>query len=862
MPGTQVIKNVPYPRTQFFMGREEEMALLHEALNADQTVALTQAITGLGGIGKTQIALEYTRRYQQDYQAIFWIIGDSRERLLSGFISIAAQLDLPEQNDQDRDRIVESIKRWLREHAGWLLILDNVEDLAAASELLPTAYRGHILLTTRARAVSTLAQSLQVETWQPEVGACFLLRRAGIIPLHASLNDTTEEDQGYAKELSEAMDGLPLALDQAGAYIRMMRRGQKTKYNLSDYLVLYQNQQAKLLNEQGTHSSRDYPLSVETTWSLSFEKVTKANPLATELLQLCAFLSPEPIPEAIILKGGILDRQIILQSLASELNSGIQEHSSDINPALSDLLQMSPSDIQEMSTEVIGLLRDPDSSLAELFTDPSLISEVLESLQGRMGDPDLQAVAQRILNVPNLDLAALLQHMTQSALSEEVILDELLTADALSHPVAPNAIELDREFKEILKFSLVHRKSDSKTLTMHRLVQAVLRNKMDKEEQRKCAERTVRAVTRLFEFVNVEFKTWPLFQQCLPHILTSAALIKEWGIVSSDAADLLTKAGTYLWERGQYAQAGQLHLQALTIHEQLPNAEYSVLFARNLNNLASLYYNQAMYAEAEPLYLRALAIFERVWKSTHWDVPTCLGNLGLVYCQQAKYEQAEEYLQQALALDEQIQGPENLDVAIDLNNLAWLYYELRKYAEAELLYQRALIISEKALELDPRITATSLNGLANLYRDQGMLEEAEQRYQRALLIREQALGPAHIRMADSLVGLAELYWMQGKYEEAEPLYQRALTIRKHTLRSGHPDIARSFHGLANLYRDQGKHAEADSLYLDALSICEKALGPTHPYMRAIQKDYASLLRLMRKEDEAFLLEEQNSSEDL
>src|SRR3989442_10604131 len=120
---------------------------MYVTLGASQTAALTapQAISGLGGIGKTQTAVEYAYRYRNEYpQAILWARADSREALASDFAAIAALLNLPEKQEQDQSHIVAAVKRWLQAHTNWLLILDNVEDVEATSDFIPSTVRGHI----------------------------------------------------------------------------------------------------------------------------------------------------------------------------------------------------------------------------------------------------------------------------------------------------------------------------------------------------------------------------------------------------------------------------------------------------------------------------------------------------------------------------------------------------------------------------------------------------------------------------------------------------------------------------------------------------------------------------------------------
>src|SRR5258708_3748675 len=132
---------------------------------------------------------------------------------------MAYMLGLPEQQEQEQPRIVESVKRWFQEHSGWLLICDNADDLAIVRDFLPSGGKGHILLTTRAQAMGRIAQRIGVEKMELDEGASFLLHRAALLNLDTPLDAASLTDRKAAREIAIAMDGLPLALDQAGAFI-------------------------------------------------------------------------------------------------------------------------------------------------------------------------------------------------------------------------------------------------------------------------------------------------------------------------------------------------------------------------------------------------------------------------------------------------------------------------------------------------------------------------------------------------------------------------------------------------------------------------------------------------------------------
>jgi transcriptional regulator with XRE-family HTH domain len=143
--------SIPFPRNPFFTGRAAILELLHMQLGVTQTETCMPcaALQGLGGIGKTQIALEYAYRYALEYSAVFWIGAENAESMLSSFFHVAEILQLPERDSKDEQRVVTAVQRWLNTHSQWLLIWDNMEDLTLFDRFLPAAQTGAILLTTR-----------------------------------------------------------------------------------------------------------------------------------------------------------------------------------------------------------------------------------------------------------------------------------------------------------------------------------------------------------------------------------------------------------------------------------------------------------------------------------------------------------------------------------------------------------------------------------------------------------------------------------------------------------------------------------------------------------------------------------------
>ena len=334
------IFTVPYPRNPFFTGCEELLAQIHTHFASRQATVL--ALCGLGGIGKTQTSVEYAHRHQQDYQAVLWTAASTNAALVSGYIAIADELNLSRSDEQDQTKIVNAVKAWLTTQKQWLLILDNADDLSLVSTFLPTRHDGHILLTTRVLATGSLARRIEVDTMSQEVGALFLLRRASRIENVATLTDAAFSDIVTAREICEELGGLPLAIDQAGAYI------EEAQCSLLDYQQRYRTRRAYLLQRRGALVT-DHPEPVATTWSLSFEKVEKTSPIAADLLRLCAFLHPDAIPVELIMQGAgeaavteddaVLDEAIATLGAYSLLRRDSSERTLSIHRLVQAVLQ-------------------------------------------------------------------------------------------------------------------------------------------------------------------------------------------------------------------------------------------------------------------------------------------------------------------------------------------------------------------------------------------------------------------------------------------------------------------------------------------------------------------------------------------
>jgi len=646
---TTLLWNVPYPHSPFFIGREALLTHLYATLHDEKAVALTQAISGLGGIGKTQLAVEYAYLNRDKYHAILWTTAINRETLLADFVVLAELLNLPEKDFQDQTITVNAVIHWLETHSQWLIIMDNADDLQILRDFLPTGGKGHIIITTRSQATRAIAQPLEVTQLEPDDGALFLLRRAGIIPADASLSDASEENQAAARAIADLLDGLPLALDQAGAYIEEMR------CTLSDYKERYQTQRTILLNERGRFSV--HPASVATTFSLSFQLVQKANRAAADLLRFFAFLSPEAIP-IYLLREGAPDLGKPLRHIARDPQQ--------LDRALSTLYRYSLVR-RDAATNMIYVHR---------LVQAVLKDEMSDRTQHQWAERTVRAV-NRAFPSGEVETWQRCRQLIPQAHVCMALIDQWQMS-------SPEALGLLIDAAYYLYAHAQYTEAEPLLESALAICERVLGTEHPD---------TAPSLNNLATVYSAQGK----YEQA--ELLLERALAiceKRLRAEHPETALSLDNLALLYWRQGKYAQAEPLYQRALAIFEKELGAEHPRT-ALSLNNLAALYGSQGKYAQAEPLNQRALAICEKELGAEHPNTATSLHNLAVNYYNQGKYEQAEPLYQRALAICEGVLGTEHPETARNLDSLARLYRSQGKYAQAEPLYQRALAIYEKVL---------------------------------------------------------------------------------------------------------------------------------------------------------------------
>jgi len=692
--------NVPHLRNPNFTGRESLLAQLWAALTSGQPAALTQAISGLGGVGKTQLAVEYAYRYEAEYDVVWWVRAEEPATLAADYAGLVWPLDLPQKDEPDQRVVVEAVWRWLGQNAGWLLVFDNARDPVEMRDYLPQAATGHVLVTSRNPSWRGVASPLTVQVMERPESVDFLLKRTG------------QADEEAAAALAEALGDLPLALEQAGAYV------EASGGMLSAYLRLFRRRHRELLRRG--RPSTDYPDTVATTWELSFQQVQQASPAGADLLNLCAFLAPDDIPRDLLSEG--------------------------------------------------------------------------------------------------------VQHLPQPL------------ADAAADPLA-----FDEAVAALRRYSLVEAGADA--LSVHRLVQAVARDRLTEEARRMWAEAAVRLLNSTLPFKHDDLQTWPRSARLLPHALAAAGHAESPGVASEATGRLLNQAGGYLQGRAEFAEAKTAFERALAIDEVAFGPNHPSV-ATAVNNLGGVLQDLGDLTGARAAFERALAIDEAAFGPNHPNVARDVNNLGEVMRQQGDLAGAKAAFERALALalDEAVFGPDHPSVAIWVNNLGAVLKDLGDLAGARAAFERALAIDEAVFGPNHPNVARDVNNLGEVMRQQGDLAGAKAAFERALAIDEAVFGPDHPNVAICVNNLGLVLKDLGDLVGARAAYERALAIFEEVLGADHPNVATLVNNLGLVLKDLGDLVGARAAYERALAIDEAVFGPDHPNVARDVNNLGSVLQ--------------------
>ncbi|MET8083947.1 tetratricopeptide repeat protein, partial [Micromonospora sp. NPDC005237] len=794
------VHNLP-AESRVFVGRD--LSQLDVLLAGDASgVAVGQAaVHGLGGIGKSELVLHYARYRLVRYRLVWWVTADSLDAIAVGLGGLTRRLH-PAAPLADA---YEWAVGWLQANSGWLLVLDNVEEIDHILGLLGLVRgRGDVLVTTRR-----------------DVGGAWW-RRSGLAPLRLGVlarSDSVDllhqltglDDTDGAGRLAEELGDLPLALEQAAAFIS---RQPDVEFDGYRQRLIEGFPRTAAHSGGGGQSQR----TIAEVWQITMNTVTDQMPLAARVLDVLAWLAPDGLP---------VD---VLYPLADDPD--------DVRDAVALLLSYNMISRTDAMIGVHRLVQAVTRANQPADDPDSLVSEATRLLTAAIPDDPWGNPA----GWPRW--TALLPHI------------DALTGTAPADARTPEQLHLaDR--------AATFRQGQGQYATAIAQFEQVLadcRRVLGDDHPNTLA--TGGNLAYAYQEVGRVDEAIPLFEQVLadcrrvlgddhPSTLASGnnlayayqtvgrvdeaiiqfeqVLADRRRVLGDDHPNTLNSGNNLA---GAYEAAGRVD-EAIIQFEQVLADSRRVLgddhpsTLTSGNNLASAYQAVGRVDEAIPLYEQVLADCRRVLGDDHPSTLASGNNLASAYRAVGRIDEAIPLYEQVLADSRRVLGDDHPSTLASGGNLAYAYQTVGRVDEAIPLYEQVLADSRRVLGDDHPSTLATGSNLAHAYQAVDQVDEAIIQYEQVLADRRRVLGDHPDTLASGR-NLAYAYQTVGRVDEAIPLYEQVLADSRRVLGDDHPDTLATGNNLAGAYRAVGRIDEAIPLYEQVLADSRRVLGDDHP----------------------------------
>ncbi|KAH6869395.1 hypothetical protein B0T10DRAFT_568921 [Thelonectria olida] len=799
-PSTTII---PFCRDPNFVPRGDVLERIHQLCSEP---AGRVALVGLGGVGKSQLAIEFAHQLKdhnvagEDQMWVFWVHAGTATRIEEGFKAIADATKIPGRNQPNADIMqlvycLLSNETWGR----WCMILDSADehgvlfgvngnnhDGRSLATYLPQSRNGSILLTTRNRDLAhrlTGDHQAMIEVGpMMEIDALKLLENK-----LGSLSDAI-----IAADLVRALDFIPLAISQAAAYIRS--RAPRT--SLERYLAEFRESEIKrtrLLGHDAGDLRRDGGASnaILTTWQLSFNHIRSQRPPAADLLSLMSFFNRQGIPEWLL------------------------KHS--------------------RNTVIVRCARlDERADSESEIRGGCLLS--LMNLFHRRGTP------KWLLNS-----------------SRRAISAAQASTDEGTHTKSDDDHrEIDSGFEDdvamLRDYCLVTVTEGEDLFEMHGLVQLSTRRWLEASNLQETFKDQYIALMAGW-FPTGDYEHWGTCKTLFPHAEAALEHRPKNDGVKETWAGLLYNGGWYALAQGMYGIAEKMLFEAKRMREKRLGREDEATLA-SVSILALIYRNQGRWEEAEKLFTQVMETRKSKLGVDHPSTLISMGDLASTYRNQGRWEEAEKLEVKVMETSKTKLGADHPDTLTSMANLASTYRNQGRWEEAEKLFTQVMETRKSKLGADHPDTLMSMGNLASTFWNQGRWEEAEKLDVQVMETSKTKLGADHPDTLTSMANLASTFSSQGRWEEAKKLEVQVMETQKTKLGADHPDILISMGNLASTYRNQGRWEEAEKLEVQVMETRKTKLGVDHHSTLISMGNLASTYRNQGRWEEAEKLEVQ------
>ncbi|OCK99064.1 TPR-like protein [Cenococcum geophilum 1.58] len=700
---------VRYQTDEDFIGREKIVEEIRRRFGRKNRVA----IAGIGGVGKSRIAIEYCYQYRRDNPDahVFWVHGGNKVRFEAAYQEMARTMKIPGFDDP-KINTLQLVSDWLtdEDNGSWLMVLDNADDAEVWTEpaiqessqqdglyrsaplidYIPRGLHCFVLITTRN---GQLGETLAEVKREKPIDVLPLVPKDAESLLRRKLSENDDISQEDANEITEALDYLPLAITQAAAYL------DQNRITAAEYLHLFRDGEAdtsELLEQDIYDAGRDYEIqnSIFRTWKISFDQILKQDPRAAEVLSLMAMLDRQAISENLLRKNE--ERKLKFNAAIQKLKA-FSLITEEIKPSIFSmhrLIQLSTQMWLEHQNELSRWQEAALSTVAECCP-----------LNGNYENwISLEAIS------PHLQVVLDYQFSTKPCQLQRAKILFTLGWYNYEQGRYSKAYQLYLESLVLRESNLGPEHSD--TLDSINNLALVLWSQGKYGE----AEKMHRRVLGVRE--------------------------KVLGLEHSGTLNCINNLALVLRSQGRYGEAEKMHRRVLEVREKVLGLEHSDTL-NCINNLALVLRSQGRYDEAEKMHRRVLEVRGKVLGPEHPNTLTSVNNLAFVLRSQGNYNEAEEIHQRALKVREKVLGPEHPGTMTSMNNLAEVLRSQGNYGEAEKMHRRALEVREKVLGPEHPDTLSSVYGLANLHQCRKQYGDASILYQRACSGYQKILGSDH-----------------------------------------------------------------------------------------------------------------------
>jgi tetratricopeptide (TPR) repeat protein len=634
-----------------FIGRDEHLAALRTALTVPKP-AVVQAVHGMGGVGKTTLALEYAHRHAQDYDIAWWIPAQQPDLIPDRLAALARALGLAANTDSP-DSAVARLLGELREHGRWLLVFDNAEDPAALTPFLPGG-GGQVVITSRNPHWDAIAAPVAIGEFTRAESVSLIRSRLS----HLSVAE--------AEELAQTVGDLPLAVDQTAALLL------DTGWTIANYLDLLGHSAQRLLNWRDPADG--YLLSVAASWQVAFDELTATDPAAVQLLTLTAWLAPEPVPLTVFTDNAAM----LPEPLAGAARDPL------------------------VWAQLLGVLRR--RAAARVSPNALLLHRIPAALLRTHSPVAAPLNGWAVLAVHLLQAAVPADPWNQPATWPvwQTLLPHVLAVTDVAR--APNTVAEDLDWLLDRMAAYLHTRGEPRAARPH----------FQRAYERRRARRGADHHDTLAAASNLGLDLSALGDYEKARDLDQDTLDRFRRILGDDHPATLTSANNLaldLRDLGRHQQARDLHQDTLDRRRRILGDDDPATLS-SANNLALDLRALGEYEQARDLDQDTLDRRRRVLGDDHPATLASANNLALDLHDLGQYEQARDLHQDTLDRRRRILGEDHPDALTSANNLALDLRALGEYEQARDLHQDTLDRRRRILGDDHPEVRTSARNLA------------------------------------------------------------------------------------------------------------------------------------------------------